>query len=29
MKGEALFLIAGDFKIGANRHVKHDLNKWI
>lgn len=29
MKGKALFLIAGAFKIGANHHVKHDLNKWM
>lgn len=29
MKGEALFLIAGDFKIGPNHHVRHDLNKWM
>lgn len=27
-KGETLFLIAGAFKIGANYHVKHNLNKW-
>ena len=29
MRGEALFLIVGALKIGANHYVKHDLNKWM